>query len=208
MSESEENHVHGPSTPILDEISCEKEYHELKEHFLRTGKGRRPTAPTISRPTYKLLLQLHCMRDDSDASWDEVWAWFQNLFPEVQDVTRGRLEYRIKTVLNACPNHTWSDNFLDTAVCFTTLPDPLEQLGFTREGLLNEDFSCHSENLCITYEVLAALELFRSKEGLSQAFLCKCILSFLPAFSDRQLRRQITVALKKIKSLKAGKKAD
>ncbi|GFS00942.1 hypothetical protein ElyMa_002826600, partial [Elysia marginata] len=54
----------------LCDLRLEDEYTELTEHFLRYGKGRRPAAPTVRNPTNRILLQLHCMKDDSGSSWD------------------------------------------------------------------------------------------------------------------------------------------
>ncbi|GFO14524.1 hypothetical protein PoB_004102900 [Plakobranchus ocellatus] len=76
MSESEENPVQKPSTPILDELNW---------------KGRRPTLPTLTGPTQRDLLQLLLPKEDSASSWNMVLGWFQKLFPR-QNVIRDHIE--------------------------------------------------------------------------------------------------------------------
>ncbi|GFO34001.1 hypothetical protein PoB_006050600, partial [Plakobranchus ocellatus] len=55
---------------LLQSLRLDPLYVELREHFLKTGKGRRPKVPVFEAPTNRLLLYLFCLKEDSISSWD------------------------------------------------------------------------------------------------------------------------------------------
>ncbi|GFR69501.1 hypothetical protein ElyMa_005633100 [Elysia marginata] len=95
-----------------------KEIHSaLEEHFLKTGRGRRAALPLI-RPTNSILLHLYCLKEDHSISWETVTDWYIKLFgPE--DVTRGKLEHKVKSLLKTLP----STELLESNVKWSSLPD-------------------------------------------------------------------------------------
>ncbi|GFO13747.1 uncharacterized protein PoB_004025200 [Plakobranchus ocellatus] len=174
---------------LLQSLRLDPLYGELRERFLKTGKGRKPKVPVFEAPTNRLLLYLFCLKEDSSSSWDVVTSWFSKPFPGM-DITRGRFEYRVKTILQ---QHAQSQGpeaaDLDSVVELASLPQALLDLGLTSETLLNKDFPLIDESK-ITNRVLHALDIFRSQQCLTQAFIYKTLHLLCPSLSESQLHHK------------------
>ncbi|RUS85497.1 hypothetical protein EGW08_006705 [Elysia chlorotica] len=159
---------------FLTTIAEDSVYQEMRCHFFMTGKGRRPKLPSIIL-TNKLLLQLFGLKVEKGATWMEMTKWFQQLLPS-QPVTMGKLEHRVEKLLTSV-DHLFQEgrdaelpHFLDTALDFDQLPQPLACLGLTRTVLLADpsNFALRRERengIIITYRIVHDIFWVCSKLG-------------------------------------------
>lgn len=181
-------------------------YHALAKYLLKTGKGRRPALPALPPlPTIKILQILQKLKDMGSATWEDVAQWFKLLYPE-QQVSMGRLVYRIeKLTENAHLD-------LDAQVDFDEVAEVLSKVGLTRSILLANSPDFYFKDSQLSNEFVFALEQFRSKEALPLSFLVFWLQKFLKIrsieMSPYQIKSKVNAICKAVKNLQKRKAKD
>lgn len=114
--------------------------------LLATGRGRRPSLPTLAMDN-KLLYQLHLLRKEGNYNRKTVEKWFKKLFPDVAYPAE-RVGRQIDRIVEKVHSLTGDDQtlYLSQTVKFNFISEALQEKGVDRLMNYSSFIKCQLTN--------------------------------------------------------------